>query len=69
MDDVVVLTHLVDPVVDPIEAADDLRETLALTQAFVAVLLAEQPGPLTPVQRDLLDAINERVSCLMSDDM
>jgi hypothetical protein len=65
MDDVVVLTHLVDPV----EAADDLRETLALMRVFVAVLLSEQPGPLTPVQRDLLDTINERVSCLMSDDM
>jgi len=69
MDDVVVLTHLVNPFNDPVEAVDDVRETLALTQAFVAVLLAEQPGPLTPVQRDLLDTINARVSCLMNDDM
>ena len=39
-----------------------LSETLELTHAFVAVLLAERPGPLTPVQRDLLATIQNHVS-------
>ena len=43
-------------------ASDDLRHTLALTQAFVTVLLAEQAGRLTDVQRDLLQTIRGHVS-------
>ena len=63
MDDI----EFVVPHVGSVAAADAVRETLALTQAFVVVLLTEQPGPLTLVQRDLLETIQERVSCRLSD--
>jgi hypothetical protein len=40
---------------------DATAETLAFTRAFVAVLLAERPGPLTAVQRDFLETIARRI--------
>ncbi|MGH9173537.1 MAG: hypothetical protein ACRD1H_04225 [Vicinamibacterales bacterium] len=43
-------------------AGSDLHDTLKLMRAFLAVLLAEQPGPLTDVQRDLLLTIEEQTS-------
>ena len=43
-------------------AAVDLDDTLALIRVFVTVLLAEQAGPLTPTQQDLLRTIQARVA-------
>ena len=62
-------THIEMVAVGQYASADvDLRNTLALTQAFVAVLLAERAGPLTPVQQDLLSTIQAHVSRLLVDE-
>ena len=40
----------------------DVEDALALIEAFVAVLLAERAGPLTPEQQDLLLTIQAEVA-------
>ena len=47
---------------DPITPAVDPLDVLELTQAFVAVLLSGQAGPLTAMQIDLLETIQVRAT-------
>ena len=49
---------------DHVAASDAVSEALALTRAFVAILLAERPGPLTAIQRDFLETIAGRIDRL-----
>jgi len=49
-------------------AVVDLDDTLALIRAFVTVLLAEQAGPLTPTQQDLLRTIQARVARVLDEE-
>ena len=45
-------------------AGDAVSETLALTRAFVAILLGDRLGPLTAIQRDFLETIAGKIDRL-----